>query len=264
MAANEQQQADPKTEAELEAHLAGFLAAGAGLEDLQNELMRLGAVADTGDEVTEEFAAPDSDRKHWNIRDAAIKRGVDPQELAEWVLRERKAKWDQAAKAQVVRDRHVRQADAWLAEEKKPFARFDGFAQYALQEYVGDFAPGEKTVKLIAGMLKTTKVAAKVHWDDDMALLEIVARLVQEINGVPLAPEDITPEVLTLARDLISGYNKSTLKAGLENPKGKLGFYDAEGELVGYVRKVEPDAGQATRFSIQQEGVGKGVADAEE
>jgi hypothetical protein len=256
---------DPKTEAELEAHLADFLAKGAGLEDVQEdvqeELARLelydaDAAPSGAPALGDDDVFPQSDRKYWNVRDAAAKRGCEPQELAEWLLRERKAKWDQAAKAQRVRDSHVRQADAWLSEEKKPFQRFDGFAQFALAEYVGDFHPGEKTVKLIAGALKTTAVADKVVWDDGAALIEVICRIVGEVNGVPLEASDLTPEALALAQQLISGYSKSAMKEGLDCPKGKRTFYNADGEAVGYVAKVAPPPGETTRFAISQEGVG--------
>ncbi len=252
---------------ELEAHLTAFLARGANMDDLDAELARLGItdpdaeVAEDGKVVlAESDVVPGSTRKHPNIRDMAAKYGCDAQDVAEGMLRKRKALWEAQARAERVYRRQKAQLDAWLAEMKKPFATYESRIEYMMAEYVADFHPGEKTVKLIEGVLKTTKCADKTAWLDDEAYLEVAARLanlVYELDEAGTPQEEADAAVLALAKKLIAGYSKSGLKEGL-TAKGR-SFADADGVVVSYIRKEAP--AEATRFSIVQEGVGGKVGD---
>jgi hypothetical protein len=248
------------TEAELEAHLNKFLADGAGMADLEEELERLGLYDPEATDgktlfLADEDVEPESDRAYWNIRDQAAKRGQDPQELAEALLRRRKEWWKGVERATKVHGRQKRQLDAWLAGEKGPYERFSVFCEFVLREYAEDFRKGEGTVKLIAGELQTRKCSDRIEWDKDAAVLEVVKR----IRALPAKATDA--QLLEAAKVLFvgspEGYKASALKADLKPQCRK--FVDAKGDVVPYVQKVPP--AEAYSFKVVQAGVGGKVDD---
>jgi hypothetical protein len=254
------------TEEELEAHLQRFLDAGAGMEELGEELARLGLYDPEVSEDSQSLFLPDEDvvdtaertRSYWNIRDHAAKHGKDPQDVAEWMLRERKRLWKAMSRAQAIYDRNLRQLKAWLASQKAPWERFEKFSEFALVEYHQDFSEGESAVKLVGGEIVARKCAAKIKWEKDLAVLEAVKRL----RALPAdtSDEDLLAAAKALVVGSADGFKASALKADLK-AKG-LQFVNAAGKVVAYVYKVAADP--AVSYKIVQPGVGAGAAEGEE
>ena len=227
--------ADKSHEAEMEQHLQALLDAGAGLEDLEAELERLGlldeetvTVDDDGtlrlwlDETTTE-------RGYWNIRDHVAGDPQAARSLAEWVLRKRAKARKALAEAQEAYDRNLAQMKLWLKRFEAEVARTVAFAEATLAEYMLDFHEGEKALAMIAAeKLRWTKERDRIQWDEPGALAWAEER--EDVDAI--APRSL---------------KKSEAKARLEK-KGRE-YYDADtGEKVAFVHDEAPEREQ--RFEI--------------
>ena len=225
-----------KREVEMEQHLQEFLDAGAGLEDLEAELERLGlldeeTVTTDADGTLHLWLEEEtgSDRGWWNIRDVAAGDPTKARDLAEWVLRKRGKARKALAEAQAAYDRNLAQLKLWLERYQKEAARTDAFAEATLAEYMTDFHEGEKTLPMIAvPKLRWTKERDHIKWDEPGALAWAEER--EDVDEV--APRSL---------------KKSEAKARLEK-RGQDYFDGDTGERVAFVWDEAPD--QPMRFEI--------------
>jgi len=230
MAANEKMQE----------HLQQFIDAGAGLEELEAELERLGLMDEETQLVDEDgslvlwLADEDaetttSQRHYWNIRDAAAGDPEKARSLAEWVLRKLLKAEKSQTDAQAAYDLNLAQMKTWLKRFATEAERTTAFAETALSEYMLDFHPDEKTLPMIAvEKLRWTKERDHIVWDEAGALAWAL-----ESDHVDVA----APRSLS----------KSGTKGLLE--KRADGYYDSDtGEKVAFVRDDPPE--RPVRFEI--------------
>ena len=227
--------ANKQREVEMEQHLQEFLDAGAGLEDLEAELERLGLYDDETVTVDDDGTLrlwqdeSASERSYFNIRDRAAGDPTKARDLAEWVLRKRAKARKALAEAQAAYDRNLAQLKLWLERYQKEAARTDAFAEATLAEYMTDFHEGEKTLPMIAvPKLRWTKERDRIKWDEPGALAWAEER--EDVDEV--APRSL---------------KTSEAKARLEK-KGRE-YFDADtGERVEFVWDEAPE--RAVRFEI--------------
>jgi hypothetical protein len=111
-------------------------------------------------------------RGYWNIRDAS---GDDPQHarnLAEWACRKHQEAEDAIAAVVDAADAQVAQVRAWQTAQVAKHERKAEWFVGVLDLYQQDFAPEDKTTKLVAGQIvrramppcKSTDEAAALQW----------------------------------------------------------------------------------------------------
>ena len=162
--------------AELLAHLNQIIEEGAGLDEIMAALDAAPAAEDVS-APTDDMGRPAVDvaahaRGYWNIRDASGDSTKQAQDLAEWACRKHKEAEDAIAEVQEAADRQVAQVRAWQAEQTRKHERRAQWFESVLDLYQQDFAPDEKTTKLVAGQIvrrsmppcKSTDEAAALAW----------------------------------------------------------------------------------------------------
>lgn len=205
-------------------HLNALIEQGCDLEDIAEEIERLGLMPD--DEVeTDGWGRPqlpaETSRGYFNIRDKAEGDPDKARKIAEWALRKRSAALKQADEAQEAADWQIAQIRAWMEKQKTSVERKVRFFEGLLYEFMGDFHPGEQKVELVGGTLRFAKNRTSICWDEPAALA-----WAQEQEDV----DRYAPRKLS----------RSAVKDDLEK-KGLAYALKGSGEVVEFVREVEPD-----------------------
>lgn len=217
MAANEKQ-------FELTEHLNRIIEEGAGLDEIMAALDEAGALNEDK-QPRDDMERPvvdrdDLPRGYWNIRDAS---GDDPakaRDLAEWACRKHKAAEDAIADIEETGERQIAQVRAWVQEGTKKLQHRAEFFEGVLDLYQQDFAPEDKTTKLVSGQIVRRKRPAELVRDEAAEL----AWAMQRPDVDELAPRRLS----------VSAVNAVLTK----QPDGT--FTDENGQIVDFQHEQAP------------------------
>lgn len=214
-------------QAQLIAHLDEMIEQGAGLDELLAAVDAQAAPQDPGEEPqaieTDDMGRPTVEavaysRHYWNIRDAVDGDPARARDMAEWACRKHQEAEDAIAEVQEAADAQVARIREWQAGLTKKHQHRVEFFVGVLDLYQQDFAPDEKTTKLVAGQVvrramppcKSTNEAEALEWalareDVDalaprrLSLSEVNKRLKKQADG-SYADTD-TGEVVSFMRE---------------------------------------------------------------
>lgn len=222
--------------AELEEYLQEAITEGADLDAI--EAMIAAFVQAQGDETApppaDDFGRPILDmspdgtpppagqRHYFNIRDKAEGDPNRAADLAAWAIRRYRAAQDTIGSVNKAAARQIAMIEAWRKDQAKHAEAEASFFEGVLDQYHSDFANGETKVALPGGTLKLQKNRRTISWDEaaakDWAL--------QQIGRV----DDYCPR----------GFSKSAVKADLAKRDDGTYTLTETGEIVEFVRDVEP------------------------
>jgi len=220
------------TNEQLEQTLEEMIAAGAGLQELEEALMAAG-VTEEGTEPMDDQGRPvlpnASPRGYYNIRDHAMGDPLKATELAEWAIRKYKTVAHQETWVHDHASAQIAQIKEWEQQQTARLERQRKFWEGVLDQYMQDFHAGSKRVDLIHGTLRLKKCRATISWDEEAALRWAL----QQERVDDFAPRKIS---------------KSAIKAVLT--KSGLQYVVSDtGEVVEFVRDVEP--AQEYEFDVE-------------
>jgi len=210
---------------QLIAHLDEMIEQGAGLDEL---LAAVDAIGTEGEQPspTDDMGRPtvgvpepgEHKRSYWNIRDKADGDPALARDLAEWACRKHQEAEDAIAEIVEAADAQVARIREWQAGLTRKHQRRVEFFEGVLDLYQQDFAPEEKTTKLVGGQIvrramppcKSTNEVECLEWalareDVDalaprrLALSEVNKRLKKQPDGTYADAE--TGEVVSFMRE---------------------------------------------------------------
>lgn len=214
-------------EQDLIAHMNKIIEEGAGLEEIMAALDAQSAPQDHGegpqvseaDDMGRPTVVAAHQRGYWNIRDAS---GDDPKQarnLAEWACRKHLEAENAIAAVVEAADAQVAQVRAWQQEQTQKHERRAEWFVGVLDLYQQDFAPEEKTTKLVAGEVVRRAMPPCKSTNEAEALAWALAR--EDVDA--LAPRSLS----------LSEVNKRLKK----QPDGS--YADADtGEVVPFMRET--------------------------
>jgi predicted transcriptional regulator len=153
---------------------------GAGLDEIMAALDAQSQLQNSGEEPqaieADDMGRPTVSTAHprgyWNIRDVSGDDAQKARNLAEWACRKHQEADDAIAAVVEAADAQVAQVRAWQQEQTRKHERRAEWFVGVLDLYQQDFAPEEKTTKLVAGKIvrrdmppcKSTNEAECLEW----------------------------------------------------------------------------------------------------